>query len=740
MRKIFTKIVLIAAVFAFTFSAQAQVISIDSARSLQVGDTCTISGIVTNGSELGTIRYMQDATAGIGIYDYNVTLNRGDSITISGEIDEYNMLMEMKNISNYTVHSSNNPLPTPQIITPNGLDETVEGELVKIENCTFTTNPGGTFSSNTAYDFTSNGETSSIYVRSNHPLIGEIIPTGVVSITGLGSQFDYSNPTAGYQLIPRDTNDIVSSSTISIVSPVSQSNITQSSFDLSWQTDVDGSTEIFYGSTPNLGNHMGVIGTTSNHTISLSGLTASEIVYVNAFSVKGSDTAFAQTKVFITQSNSSGDIKVYFNTLVDHSVATHKQAVTLPNAIDDTLIAYIDRAQESIDFTMYNFTTPNISNVATALNNANSRGVTVRVIFDGSATNTGVQQLDAAIKKINNTGSTGIMHNKFIIIDAHHSNPDVPLVWTGATNLTDGQINDDPNDVIIIQDKSLAQAYTLEFNEMFGSTTPTPDNTMAKFGENKSDNTPHKFIIGGRDVELYFSPSDNTNDKLIETIQSADNNMSIGTMLITRSDITYAIEDAVNDNGVNTQILVNHQNDCSTLAWSNLSALLGDDIQDDSQLPHIWHHKFMIVDEGTTSDPVLFTGSHNWSNSANNVNDENTLIIYDDTLANIYLQAFKQRFNENLYYAVEDITENNAAMKLFPNPSNGLTNLLIDSKTAQEAVINVYDINGSIKFKQSIKLNSGINNIKVNFDLSKGMYLVNVVGDKEAYTQKLIIE
>ena len=57
------------------------------------------------------------------------------------------------------------------------------------------------------------------------------------------------------------------------------------------------------------------------------------------------------------------------------------------------------------------------------------------------------------------------MHNKFVVFDANSSDPDKPIVWTGATNFTDGQINTDPNNVIIVQDQSLAKTFQLEFKE-----------------------------------------------------------------------------------------------------------------------------------------------------------------------------------------------------------------------------------------------------------------------------------
>jgi len=61
------------------------------------------------------------------------------------------------------------------------------------------------------------------------------------------------------------------------------------------------------------------------------------------------------------------------------------------------------------------------------------------------------------------------------------------------------------------------------------------------------------------------------------------------------------------------------------------------------------HHKYMIVDQAAPgSDPMIFTGSHNWSAAADNDNDENTLIIHDTTLSNIYYQQFVKRFVDNM--------------------------------------------------------------------------------------------
>jgi hypothetical protein len=231
-----------------------------------------------------------------------------------------------------------------------------------------------------------------------------------------------------------------------------------------------------------------------------------------------------------------------------------------------------------------------------------------------------------------------IMHNKFVVIDANHTDAMKPIVWTGSTNWTERQLYTDNNSVIIVQDQSLARAYTLEFNEMWGSTGLTPDTAQSRFGAFKQDNTPHEFIINNKRVESYFSPSDNVNSKLIETINTADVNAYFATMLITRNDVAQAL---INKHaaGITVQGIID--NPASTSQFNILSAEMGADLYVNPDTSIIMHHKHLIVDHNElNADPLLWVGSHNWSTNANTRNDENTLVIHDATLVNEYYQEF----------------------------------------------------------------------------------------------------
>ncbi len=703
--------------------------NIAAARALTIGDTVTVTGVVLNGSEFGSVRYIQDSTAGIAVY--NVPANpiitaaiAGSKITVTGVLANFHALLEIGSVTFATLVSSSQPLPQIQIITPSGMAENTESEIVQIKHCTI--QGIGNFAASTNYNFNSNGESGQLKTGTG-PLVGQPIPTGAVNITGIVSQYSYSG-SGGYQLLVRNGLDIVPDSTILITSPVSINNINTTGFTLNWTTNITGTSQIQYGNTPNL--EIGILnGTanTTNHTIILNGANASELFYARAFSVHSSDTAKSSIQPYITQSNSSGDIKVYFTRSIDNSVSTGTNAITLNSLIDDTLINYINRSKYTLDIAIYDFSTINLSDITGALNNAKDRGVLIRVVHDGAASNTGLTGLDASIGQISNGNSGGIMHNKFVIIDADSPNPEDAIVWTGSTNWTDQQINNmDANNVIIIHDQSLARAYKIEFEEMYGSTGLLPDSTNAKFGSHKKDNTPHEFKIGGNRVELYFSPSDSVTERIIDAIGTADKELYVETNLITKTNIANAIINKANA-GVMTKTIVNSPGNCTPDVVSILLAL-GNNFKEYVE-GGILHHKLMIVDPNfTNSDPLVLTGSHNWSASAESVNDENTLVVHNATIANIYYQEFVKRFGSGTTININE-TPTNYKISVYPNPCSNYFTIGFSDNITYPVSINLYDISGKVIVSKIIH-SAYQNAYTINTsNLSKGLYILKIQND-----------
>ena len=705
-----TTIFILSTLFSYTAFSQA---NIAAARAMGVGSTVTITGIVTNGDELGPIRYIEDATAGMALYDPAVlgAVVRGEEVTVTGVLVNYNGLMEMQPVNSVTTNSAGNSV-VPQVITPLQVGESTEGELIQIENVLF--NNGGSLFTVGTHDFVSNSETGKIYVKTGHPLVNAMIPMGLVTLTGISSQYTFSTPANdGYQILPRDSADIIQTGVLIFTSAIVQSNITTTSFDLSWSVSDSSSTNCNYGLTNGFGTVLNNGGNTLTHSMSLTGLSPATFYYVECYSINGSDTAFSSIGLYSTASNSSGVIRPYFNHSVDNSFSTGVAAQDINTAINDTIAAYMDLAQNTLDICVYNASD---ATIAAAINAAYTRGVAVRYIADDDVVNSMLSSLNSGIPIVyRDPAPAGIMHNKFIIVDANST--DNSWIMGGSTNWTNpGNLFNDYNNIIFIQDEAVAKAYTMEFNEMWGGV----------FGSNKLDNTPHKFIVGGSDVEVYFSPSDQTTNQISKVIESVDYTFEFGLLSFTRDDLAQTIIDKDAQFGVNIRGIIEDVNTTGS-EFANLQTN-GVNMRSHMGVSNSFHHKYAIADGNIAgSDPIVLTGSHNWSNNAENESDENTLIIHNATIANIYLQEFEKRWGElGAPNAIDELID--IEISVFPNPSAGKVTVKSDLEILQ---INLYAVDGKL-----LSVNDGTT---IAID-TEGIYFVKVITNKGNTVKKIIVE
>jgi len=727
------RLAVLLALLGATLPAWAQPIPISQARSRALGTSVTITGVVTNGSELGSIRYLQDSTGALAAYGASQVSNisRGDSIVVTGVLKNYQNLLELDPVTSVTVVASGKALPAPVVLTPSQLGETYEGQLVRINDATFDLG-GSTFGGNTSYTFTAGGQQGTVYIRSNHPLVGSIVPSGTVAIIGVLSQFQST-----YQILPRDGDDFIYSSALFLTQLPTATNINTSGFTLTWATNVAANATVRYGKTPalELGTVSGSSGSATN-SVSITGLNASDIVYAQCVSRAGADSAITPVRVYATQSTSSGKMLAYFTKPVDVSVASMpaNEAKALIRTVDDTLIAYIGRAKQTIDFAIYNLNNQGLTDITLALNAAAARGVNVRVIYCTSTNNFGVNYLDASIPKLEspNDSDHNIMHNKFVVFDA--GSADDAIVWTGSTNMTDGQVNDDPNNVIIIHDQSLAKAYTLEFEEMWGDTDNTPNPAASRFGPFKTDNTPHEFNIGGNRVECYFSPSDNVNQQIIRTVNTANDNLFMASLILTRTDIANAIAN-LSSRGVNVFWITDDTSAAAQTPWRTLRSRYGASQVLYYNQSGIFHHKYIVVDpNNTSSDPLVLTGSHNFSTSANTINDENTVIVHNADIANQYFQEFNQRFKE-VSAATGVGPSAVSSFGVFPNPTTGRLHLTL-APTAPLSLL-LLDVQG--RALAQTDLQPGQTAFDLPAHLPAGVYILTATDGNTTVSQRVVV-
>lgn len=712
----FGRVALAALALVGPFAASAQT-SIATARAASPGAIVSVHGVVTNGAELGPIRYLQDGTGGLAAYSPSMlgTVVAGDSILVTGTLKDYNGLLEIDPVTVVTVLAQGRTVQPATVTMAQATSvfaEQYESQLVRITgNTSLTTSAGApatTFAGNTNYRLNGNQNTAlrvNAASTGSTGIVGKPVPTSTFDVVGIMSQFT-STGSGGYQLLPRLYDDFILGNAPNLTSQVVVTNITTASLDLSFTTQNPGDSHAEYGTSPTALNQT-VNSTTqgTQHTLSLTGLLPATVYYVRVSSTNPMGTSTARVVPVITQSMSTGRIRAYFTNPVDPTYAwpVGNVAVSTGSAAGttDSIVALIDRAQNTLDIAIYNWANTPIFD---AVVRAKVRGVQVRVISDGTTANTSTQALAAnGIPEIERNTMRGIMHNKIIILDADDNDPNRPLVWTGSTNWTGGQLGVDQNSAVIVQDQSLARVYAMEFDEMWGSSTVTPG--IPKFGPLKTDNTPHYLKIGNREVQSWFSPTDGTNTHLIETINTADNDLHFATMLITRSDIAQAIRGRLQSQNILncSEGLVNDTSAAGAAPYRTLKNYMGSRMQY-YQFGSIMHHKYLLVDAGG-SDPITWTGSHNWSAGADSDNDENTLVIHDALITNQYYQEFAQRIqNQNAGITLCQLRITGVADALagstrlsatvYPNPTSGEFRVESTRELRGAVRVELLDLNG----------------------------------------------
>jgi phosphatidylserine/phosphatidylglycerophosphate/cardiolipin synthase-like enzyme len=133
-----------------------------------------------------------------------------------------------------------------------------------------------------------------------------------------------------------------------------------------------------------------------------------------------------------------------------------------------------------------------------------------------------------------------------------------------------------------------------------------------------------------------------------------------------------------------------------------------------------FHHKYAVIDAHTaSSDPTVVTGSHNWTNSAEDEYDENTLIIHDAIIAGQYAEEFQQRVND---LTSSGIAEN--ANDLIQIQVDGVKERIwIASETADLQSARIMQLSGTLCMQQAISGNVDFLDLS---KLSSGVYLIQV--------------
>lgn len=287
------------------------------------------------------------------------------------------------------------------------------------------------------------------------------------------------------------------------------------------------------------------------------------------------------------------------------------------------VVSLINSTNSTLDMVIYDWN--NIPEIINALNNAKVRGVKLRVIYDKRTGDNFYPETEEFVKTIENARSDEIegsktqtvmlMHNKFIISDRKK-------LLTGSMNFsTTGLSGFNANNIAIINSPEMAGYYTKEFNQMF-------EGKFHKLKEKLNSN--NVFKAGNSTLTVYFSPQDKTvENALVPLINSAQNYIYLPVFVITHNSMTDALIKAHN-RGVEVKIILDATATRTTHSTHSVLRNAGIPLKTENYAGKI-HNKSMIID-----DKYIVTGSMNFSNSGENKNDENCVIIENPELAKFY--------------------------------------------------------------------------------------------------------
>jgi phosphatidylserine/phosphatidylglycerophosphate/cardiolipin synthase-like enzyme len=287
--------------------------------------------------------------------------------------------------------------------------------------------------------------------------------------------------------------------------------------------------------------------------------------------------------------------------------------------LDEIVAEDLLQAEFQVDVAAFDFDSEPMVN---ALIELEERGVRVRVVTDSdNADMNSINRLRRNGISVVEDERSALMHNKFVVIDGR-------FLWMGSMNFTSNGAYCNNNNLVRFDLPRLAANYSAEMDEMYDDHS---------FGPRSIQNTPsQRVIIDGVSIENHFASEEEVAPIIAAVVEKADSEILFMAFSFTIDVIGEAMlvraEEGVNIKGVfetsGSETVFSYYPVLSEAGLTNLQVR-----QDGNS--RIMHHKVIIVDRET----VIF-GSFNFSNNANDSNDENIIIVQDPTFTGFFVDEF----------------------------------------------------------------------------------------------------
>ena len=382
----------------------------------------------------------------------------------------------------------------------------------------------------------------------------------------------------------------------------------------------------------------------------------------------------------------------------------------LSRSLDEAILKFIANARKG-DTLLGCFYEFRYRPVADALREAHDRGVDVRLIIDAKDNGTtakdgtvhesfpredNLRMIEAArLPKakviLREAKPANIAHNKFMVLLKGKTH--VPSeVWTGSTNISDGGIHGQTNVGHWVRDKETAGQFKAYWDLLSGDpgsargddrTTSTRKNKELRTSVEELHVTPESFADIPPGVTPIFSPRSGPGvlDMYAHMVDEAKD-LSCITLAFGISDV---FKQLLKDNSTDSHIAFfllekeDKPNPASKKEFVGLNAannvykawgaFLREPLYQwaketnagalglNQHVSYI-HSKFLLMDP-LGKDPVVVTGSANFSVASTNDNDENMLAIRGNRrVADIYFTEFNRLFSHYYFRSIQEKTRN----------------------------------------------------------------------------------
>lgn len=305
--------------------------------------------------------------------------------------------------------------------------------------------------------------------------------------------------------------------------------------------------------------------------------------------------------------------------------------VGAPDNLEQVIIDFIKGAERRLEIAVQELESKPI---ADAIIDARNRKVLVKLVIEQSYLKRGVPKGDPWVpggeNEINRSVhdavlranidikvdyNSNIFHQKFAIRDSKS-------VLTGSTNFTPTGTHNNLNHVIIIHNQFVARIYAREFSEI----------QKGRFGRQSDAHTAHpsQVIVSDVPIKILFAPDHNPEMEIMKQMMKA--RLRIDFAIFTFSQSSGIDDTLLRLLDLNMPVRGAFDYKQGVQKWAPLRTISdkGADVYgvkksngNGNGIGKL-HHKLMVLD-----DQVVIAGSFNYTGPANDLNDENIIILGD---------------------------------------------------------------------------------------------------------------